>query len=99
MKKLLFYVLLSLLFQKGYAQLDSLSFESDSIYVDSLPGLNFNDMADSVFKHVSLDSLKGNYFLDKALKTSDPAIYDGTLNDSNQVDHFLWRRFGVYMPG
>ncbi len=92
MKKLLFLCAIIAFVPKGYAQLDSLSFESDSIYVDSLPGLNFNDMADSVFKHVSLDSLKTNYFLDKALITASPAIFDGSLSDSNQVDHFLWRR-------
>ncbi|MBX7206362.1 MAG: T9SS type A sorting domain-containing protein [Bacteroidia bacterium] len=92
MKKLLFLCAIIAFVPKGYAQLDSLSFESDSIYVDSLPGLNFNDMADSVFKHVSFDSLKSNYFLDRALKTSDPSFYDGSLNDSNWVDHFLWRR-------
>jgi hypothetical protein len=93
MKKTLLLLASILAFtQMGYAQLDSLTFETDSVYVDSMPGIDFDDMVDSVFKHVSLDSLKSNYFLDKALKTSDPTIYDGTLNDSNHVDHFLWRR-------
>jgi len=93
MKKALFLLTSILAFtHMGYAQLDSLTFETDSVYVDSMPGIDFYNMSDSVLKHVSLDSLKSNYFLDRALKTSDPSFYNGSLNDSNWVDHFSWRR-------
>ena len=54
MKKALFLLTSILAFtHMGYAQLDSLTFETDSVYVDSMPGIDFDDMVDSALVHIT----------------------------------------------
>ena len=40
---------------------------------------------------MSFDSLKTNYFINKAMLTADPLLYNGVVHDSNWVNHFEWK--------
>ncbi|MCC6683898.1 MAG: T9SS type A sorting domain-containing protein [Bacteroidia bacterium] len=74
-----------------YAQLDEDEPELDTVLVDSLENIFYEDLTDSVFALMSFDSLKTNYFIDKAMLTADPLLHKGLLHDSNWVNHFEWK--------
>ena len=95
MKRL--FILLAILLvsgavQNAQAQFEEHEFEADTSYIDSLQGLTFEEMTDSVLKHVGMDSLSTNFLIDKAFQSAPLIIYDGSVNDSNHVDQYLWRR-------
>ena len=66
--------------------------QNDTLYSDSTNGFSTTHMLDSCFRHVDMDEVPTGYLADKALPTADLDLYTGELTDSNETDHFIWRR-------
>lgn len=86
MKKLLIVSLLARLFLS-----DALA-QGDSVFVESVSPFTFEEMTDSIFKHVDLGQVPTGILIEKSLSTLPITLFNGTSLDSNQSNLFLWRR-------
>ena len=63
----------------AHAQFDEYTYETDTVLVDSLPGLTLKHLCDSMLEHVGLDSLSTNFLIDKDFLSANPVLFDSTL--------------------
>lgn len=74
------------------AKLSPVFAQTDSLVVDSFPNYSFRTIIDSCFKHVDLTQVPTGILKEKAFPTIDIGAYDGTIQDSNEVNSSVFLR-------
>ncbi|MBX7206450.1 MAG: T9SS type A sorting domain-containing protein [Bacteroidia bacterium] len=87
MKKNILLMLLACLGMLHATRAQTIEVE-DSDYV----GLPYEKMVDSMLHYLNLDLVPTGLLLEKAYPTAQPGRFNGSLSDTNFVDHFTWRR-------